>query len=108
MADNLNEQLVKLKDTLVKWTDSLAEYNMWAISNDGVIDENEKYLITKLQSEISAINQRIAQVEKAKSGTNQGTQNTSTNISSISDSVGKNGKNNEWSRDKRILYGMQK
>ena len=95
MADNLNEQLAKLKGTLVKWTASLVEFNKWAVSNDGVIDETEKSLINRLQSEITAINQRIAQIEKAKAGTNQGTQNTSTNTSSISDSVGKNGKNKE-------------
>jgi hypothetical protein len=93
MADNLNEQLAKLKGTLVKWTASLVEFNKWAVSNDGVIDETEMSLINRLQSEITAINQRIAQIEKAKSGTNQVTQNTSTNTSSISDSVGKNGKN---------------
>ena len=91
MTENLSEQLAKLKTTLAKWTDVLAGFKQWAISNDGVLDAAENTQISRLQTEISAINQRIAQIEKAKGNTNS---NNAT-ASSISDSVGKGGTNKE-------------
>ena len=89
MADNLNEQLAKLKTSLAGWNQQLNGFKQWALSNDGVLDESETGLISRLQNEINAINQRIAQVEKAKANT--GSSNTATNA--ISDSVGKGGNN---------------
>jgi peptidoglycan hydrolase-like protein with peptidoglycan-binding domain len=91
MTENANEQLVKLKTTLAKWTDVLAEFKQWAISNDGVLDTAENTQISSLQAEISSISQRIAQIETAKA--NGGTNNNT--ALSISDSVGKGGSNKE-------------
>jgi hypothetical protein len=89
MAKNLNEQLAKLKTSLAGWNQQLNGFKQWALSNDGVLDEVETGLIRRLQNEINAINQRIAQVEKAKA--NAGNSNNTTNA--ISDSVGKGGSN---------------
>ena len=91
MSNTLNEQLEKLKERLVKWNGQLTGFKQWALANDGILDETEKSLIALLEKEINAINQRIAQIEKAKGNTSS---NNAT-ASSISDSVGKGGTNKE-------------
>ncbi len=92
MAENLSEQLAKLKTTLAKWTDVLAGFKQWAISNDGVLDAAENAQISRLQTEISSINQRIAQIEKAKAGENSNNNQTTNNQSP------QNEQNNEASK----------
>jgi peptidoglycan hydrolase-like protein with peptidoglycan-binding domain len=91
MSDTLNEQLEKLKERLLKWNGQLTGFKQWALANDGILDETEKSLIALLEKEINAINQRILQVEKAKSNANS-SQSTGSS-KNITASVGKGGTN---------------
>jgi peptidoglycan hydrolase-like protein with peptidoglycan-binding domain len=64
--EKLAEQLGKLKEACAKWEKELSVYSKWAIDNDGVLSLVENQVIIGIKSEIQAIKDHIAKIEKAK------------------------------------------
>jgi peptidoglycan hydrolase-like protein with peptidoglycan-binding domain len=64
--DKLTEQLGKLKEAMAKWEKELSIYSKWAIDNDGVLSLVENQVIIGIKSEIQAIKDHIAKIEKTK------------------------------------------
>jgi len=62
-TENLNEQIEALENKLTSYKKELDEYQKWAISNDGKIDETEKKEIERM---LLAINGASTQIEELK------------------------------------------